>query len=78
MLLDVVDQTVIVYYVLEWALQEIVDYGNRILFDIHFDMEGRVDAWQQFQRLFEPGQDVDVALTLLDKMESEEVENLRR
>ena len=41
-------------------------------------MEGRVDAWQQFQRLFEPGQDVDVALTLIDKMESEEVEDLRR
>ncbi|MAT75102.1 hypothetical protein CMK14_08155 [Candidatus Poribacteria bacterium] len=74
----VVDQTVIDYYVLEWALQEIVDYGSRILFDTHFDMEGRVDAWQQFQRLFEPGQDVDVALTLVDKMEGEEVENLRR
>ena len=74
----VIDQTVIDYYVLEWALQEIVDYGNRILFDTHFDMEGRVDAWLQFQRLFEPGQDVDFALTRVDKMEREEVENPRR
>ena len=59
-----VDPDVINYYVLEWALQEIYDYGNRILFDAQFDQEGRLDAWQQFQVLFDTNGDVDLALRL--------------
>ena len=57
-----IDQAVVDYYVLEWALQEIVDYGTRILFNTRFDRGGRIDAWEQFQGLFEPGGDVEVAL----------------
>ena len=59
-----VDPYVIDYYVLEWALQEIYDYGSRILFDMKFDQEGRLDAWQQFQLLFDNNRDVDLALRL--------------
>ena len=62
-----VDPYVIDYYVLEWALQEIYDYGNRILFDTKFDQDGRLDAWQQFQILFDTNQDVDLALRLARK-----------
>ena len=61
------DPYVIDYYVLEWALQEIYDYGNRILFDTKFDQDGRLDAWQQFQILFDVNQDVDLALRLARK-----------
>jgi hypothetical protein len=50
---------------MEWALQEIVDYGTRILFDDRFDASGRLDGWQQFQALFEPKGDVDRALRLM-------------
>ena len=66
---DAIHQTVVDYYVLEWALQEIVDYGTRILFDTRFDTDGRIDAWRQFQRLFEPAQDVEQAFALIRKME---------
>ena len=62
-----VDPYVIDYYVLEWALQEIYDYGNRILFDTKFDQDGRLDAWQQFQILFDTNRDVDLALRLARK-----------
>ncbi len=61
----VVNQAVIDYYVFEWALQEIANYSGRILGNEHFDLAGRVDAWAQFQRLFEPGQDVDWAFDLM-------------
>ena len=64
-----INQAVVDYYVLEWALQEIVDYGTRILFDTRFDRDGRIDAWQQFQGLFEPGGDVEMAFALIRKME---------
>ena len=57
-----INQAVVDYYVFEWALQEIVDYGTRILFDARFDSDGRIDAWEQFQALFAPGGDVEVAL----------------
>jgi spectinomycin phosphotransferase len=61
-----INQTLINYYIMEWALQEIVDYGTRILFDDRFDASGRLDAWQQFQALFELGGDADRAFTLMD------------
>ena len=55
------DPVLMDYYTIEWALQEVVDYGSRILSDSRFDLDGRLDAWQQFQGLFEPNQDVDCA-----------------
>lgn len=62
-----INQGLVDYYVLEWALQEIVDYGTRILADAHFDLSGRLDAWQQFQQLFEPGGDVETAFRLIKR-----------
>ena len=55
------DPVLMDYYKIEWALQEVVDYGSRILSDSRFDLDGRLDAWQQFRDLFEPNQDVDCA-----------------
>ena len=55
------EPAIIDYYVLEWALQEIVDYSNRILSNSFFSPEGRLDAWHQFQSLFKTNQDVDRA-----------------
>lgn len=63
-----IHQTLVDYYVLEWALQEIVDYGTR-LSDTRFDTSGRLDAWKQFQGLFEPGEDVDRAFGLMKALE---------
>lgn len=60
-----VNQAMIDYYVFEWALQEIADYGGRILSAAHFDLAGRTDAWTQLQGLFEPEQDVDWAFNLM-------------
>ncbi|MEM7015797.1 MAG: phosphotransferase [Pseudomonadota bacterium] len=53
-----VEQQLMDYYHLEWALQEIADYGSRFLFDEHFDKAGKADALQQFFDLFEQGGDV--------------------
>ena len=55
------EPVIIDYYVLEWALQEIVDYSNRISSNSFFSLEGRLDAWHQFQSLFKTNQDVDRA-----------------
>lgn len=60
-----VDQALLDYYVLEWALQEVVDYGSRIVFDTRFDAGGKADALHRFRDLFEPGGDVDRALTVM-------------
>lgn len=55
------------YYVLEWALQEIVDYGGRIVFDARFDAAAKADALERFGALFRPGGDVDRALALVSR-----------
>ena len=60
-----VDRNIVDYYVLEWALQEIVDYGSRVLFDDRFDADGKGDAMRRFKGLFEEGGDVDRAVNLL-------------
>lgn len=60
-----VKQEVLSYYVIEWALQELVDYGSRVLFDDRFEAKGKADAMHQFKRLFEEDQDVHRALKLI-------------
>ncbi len=61
------DPLAVAYYRLEWAIQEIGDYGRRIVpvaGEIH-NSQTRVDSFEELVRLFEPGRDVDRAYQAL-------------
>jgi len=57
-----IDPLALAYYRYEWVVQEIGDYGARIVLDPNSTEETRADAVSGLLQLFEPGDVVDAAL----------------
>ena len=49
------------YYRYAWAVQDMIEYGEQVLFSPDLSRESRRDALQGFISLFEPGNIVDIA-----------------
>jgi len=54
------DRTVLAYYRWEWVVQELADYGTRVL-DDRLGEQTRRQAVTEFARLFAPGDVVEAA-----------------
>jgi spectinomycin phosphotransferase len=54
------DRTVLAYYRWEWVVQELADYGGRVL-DNRLGEETRRQAVAEFAKLFAPGDVVEAA-----------------
>jgi spectinomycin phosphotransferase len=55
------DPLLIAYYRFDWAVQEVADYGRRVLLSPDAGDATRAEAVQMFRWLFEPGDVVDAA-----------------
>jgi len=55
------DRELVRYYLMEWVVQEIADYGENVLFST-LSPEQKRDSLAEFITLFEPGNVVDAAL----------------
>jgi hypothetical protein len=55
------DPLLIAYYRFDWAVQEVADYGRRVLLSPDAGDATRAEAAQMFRSLFEPGDVVDAA-----------------
>ena len=56
-----IDPVAFAYYRYEWVVQELADYGRRILLMEDMSEATRAEALAGFQELFAPGDVVDVA-----------------
>ncbi|MCB0107772.1 MAG: aminoglycoside phosphotransferase family protein [Caldilineaceae bacterium] len=56
-----IDPVAFAYYRYEWVVQELADYGRRILLRDDLDETSRQVALDEFRQLFAPGDVVDVA-----------------
>ena len=55
------DPLALAYYRYEWVVQEVGDYGARLLLTPDLGQAGRAQALAEFEQLFAPGDVVDEA-----------------